>query len=212
MRFLGHLISSEGIKVDNEKVFALDTWPVPKSVKEVRQLIGFTSYYRRFIPNFAQIAKLLHALMGSKRKASEPFIWSNECQPAVIRLKQCLMSPPVLAYPYFGAPFILTTDASHQGLGAMLSLKQWGVERVIAFASRGLRGSERNDKNYSAFKLELLALKWVLIEKFKEYLLFSKFAVVTDHNPLCYLGTANLCAIEQRWMAQLAEFHFEVLY
>lgn len=214
MKFLGHLISSEGIKVDNEKVSALDTWPVPKSVKEVRQLIGFTIYYRRFVPDFAQIAKPLHALMGSKskKKASEPFIWSNECQAAFVKLKQCLMSPPVLAYPNFGVSFILTTDGSHQGLGAVLSQKQGGVERVIAFASRGLRGSERNDKNFSAIKLELLALKWAITEKFKEYLMFSKFTVVTDHNPLRYLGTANLEVVEQCWAAQLAEFHFEVLY
>ncbi len=212
--FLGHLISSEGIKVDNEKLSALDTWPVPKSVKEVRQLIGFMSYYRRFVPNFAHTARPLHALMGSKskRKASDPFIWSNECQAAFVKLKQCLMSPPVLAYPDFGVPFILTTDGSHQGLGAVLSQKHGGVEKFIAFASRGLRGSERNDKNYSAFKLELLALKWAITEKFKEYLMFSKFTVVTDHNPLRYLGTANLGAVEQRWVAQLAEFHFEVLY
>ncbi|KAJ8016011.1 hypothetical protein DPEC_G00002690 [Dallia pectoralis] len=87
-----------------------------------------------------------------------------------------------------------------------------GAERVIAFASRGLRGSERNDKYYSAFKLELLALKWAATEKIKEYLMFSKFTVITDHNPLRYLGTANLGGVEQRWVAQLAELNFEVLY
>lgn len=214
VKFLGHVISSEGIKVDSEKVSALDAWPVPKSVKEVRQLIGFMSYYRRFVPKFAQIAKPLHALMGNKdkRKASELFMWSSECQTAFDRLKQCLMSPPVLAYPDFGLPFILTTDGSHHGLGAVLSQKQGGAERVIAFASRGLRGSERNDKYYSAFKLELLALKWAATEKFKEYLMFSKFTVITDHNPLRYLETANLGAVEQRWVAQLAELNFEVLY
>ncbi|KAJ7998494.1 hypothetical protein DPEC_G00205510 [Dallia pectoralis] len=214
VKFLGHVISSEGIKVDSEKVSALEAWPVPKSVKEVRQLIGFMSYYRRFVPKFAQIAKPLHALMGSKdnMRASELFMWSSECQTAFDNLRQCLMSPPVLAYPDFGLPFILTTDGSQQGLGAVLSQKQMGAERVIAFASRGLRGSERNDKYYSAFKLELLALKWAATEKFKEYLMFSKFTVITDHNPLRYLGTANLGAVEQRWVAQLAELNFEVLY
>lgn len=214
VKFLGHVISSEGIKVDSEKVSALDAWPVPKSVKEVRQLIGFMSYYRRFVPQFAQIAKPLHALMGSKdkRRASELFTWSSECQTAFDKLRQCLMSPPVLAYPDFGLPFILTTDGSQQGLGAVLSQKQGGAERVIAFASRGLRGSEKNDKYYSAFKLELLALKWAATEKFKEYLMFSCFTVITDHNPLRYLETANLGAVEQRWVAQLAELNFEVMY
>jgi len=122
------------------------------------------------------------------------------------------MSPPVLAYPDFRLPFILTTDASCLALGAVLSQQQDGVERVIAFASRGLRGSERNDKNYSGFKLELLALKSAITEKFKDLLLYSKFIVVTDHNPLRNLETVNLRAVEQRWVAQLAEYNFEVNY
>lgn len=90
--------------------------------------------------------------------------------------------------------------------------KQGGAERVIAFASRGLRGSEKNDKYYSAFKLELLSLKWAATEKSKKDLMFSKFTVITDHNPLRYLETLNLGAVEQRWVAQLAELNFEVLY
>ena len=89
----------------------------------------------------------------------------------------------------------------------MLSQRQEGVERVVAFASRGLRGSEQNDKNDSAFKLELLALKWGVTEKFRDFLMYSRFVVVTDHNPLRYLG-----AVEQRWVAQLAEYDFEVHY
>ncbi len=90
--------------------------------------------------------------------------------------------------------------------------RKLSAERVIAYASRGLRWSEKNDQNYSAFKLELLALKWAVTEKFKEYLIYSKFSVITDHNPLHYLETANLGAVEQRWMAQLSEFDFEVYY
>lgn len=217
VKFLGHVVSAKGIQVDEQKVEALVTWPVPKSPKEVRQVLGFMSYYRRFVPNFAHIAKPLHALVGKAGKAfkgaaSAPFIWSPECQGAFDNLRGCLMSPPVLAYPDFSLPFILTTDGSLHGLGAVLSQKQGGVERVIGYASRGLRGSERNDKHYSAFKLELLALKWAATEKFRDYLLYSKFTVVSDHNPLRYLETANLGAIEQRWVAQLAEFDFEVLY
>lgn len=118
-----------------------------------------------------------------------------------------------LAYANFGhvSP-ILTIDGSHLGLSAILSQKQIGVEWVIAFASRGLRGSERNDKHYNAFKLKMLALKWAAMEKFKEYFLFAKFTVITDHNPLHYLETANLWVVEQSWMAQLVELNFKVLY
>ena len=83
---------------------------------------------------------------------------------------------------------------------------------MIAFASRGLRGSERNDINYSAFKLEFLALKWAVTEKFCDLLLYAKFTVITDHNPLRDLETANLSAVEERWVAQLVEFNFEVHY
>ncbi|KAG1926094.1 interleukin-1 receptor accessory protein-like 1-A [Pimephales promelas] len=214
VRFLGHIISSKGVQVDMDKVQCLDAWPSPKNVREVRQLLGFMSYYRRFVPRFAQLAKPLHALVGkgNKGKSAEAFVWSDECQSAFSKLKSCLMSPPILAYPDFQCPFILTTDGSLNGLGAILSQKQGGVERVIAYASRGLKGSERNDKYYSAFKLELLALKWAVTEKFKEYLIFAKFQVITDHNPLRYLETANLGAVEQRWSAQLAEFNFEVCY
>lgn len=142
----------------------------------------------------------------------EAFNWTTECQTALDKLKQCSMCLPVLTYPDFSQPFILRTDGSLHGLGAVLSQRQGGAGRVIAYASRGLRGSEKNDQNYSAFKLELLALKWAVTKKFKEYLISSKFSVVTDHNPLRYLETANLGAVEQRWMAQLAEFDFEVYY
>lgn len=85
------------------------------------------------------------------------------CQSAFDQLKERLLVLPVLAYPDFSVPFIVTTDGSLRGSGAVLSQKQGGVERVIAYASCGLRGSEKNDGNYSAFKLELLALKWAII-------------------------------------------------
>ncbi|KAL6489612.1 hypothetical protein MHYP_G00033530 [Metynnis hypsauchen] len=104
------------------------------------------------------------------------------------------------------------TDASGQGLGAILCQQQGDKKRVIAYASRWLRNAERNDKNYSSMKLELLALKWAIVEKFRGYLLGSKFTVITDNNPLCHLKNAKLGAIEQRWVAQLAAFNFDVQY
>lgn len=217
VKFLGHVVSAAGIQVDMEKVSVLLNWPIPSSIREVRQVVGFMSYYRRFVPNFAQVARPLHALMGQakrgdRRAQQQSISWSEECQMAFDKLKACLMAPPVLAYPDFELPFIVTTDGSRRGLGAVLSQRQGGVERVVAYASRGLRGAERNDSNYSAFKLELLALKWAITEKFRDLLMYAKFTVVTDHNPLRHLETANLGAVEQRWVAQLAEFHFEVHY
>ncbi|KAK7921991.1 hypothetical protein WMY93_008893 [Mugilogobius chulae] len=103
-------------------------------------------------------------------------------------------------------------DASHSGLGAVLSQEQGGQVRPVAYASRGLRPTERNMSNYSSMKLELLALKWAMADKFRDYLLGHRCVVFTDNNPLSYLKTAKLGALEQRWAAQLASFDFELRY
>lgn len=122
------------------------------------------------------------------------------------------MTSPILGYPDFTKPFVLETDASFQGLGAVLSQDQDSRRVVIAYASRTLKPTERNMNNYSSMKLELLALKWAVTEKFREYLLGSKFDVFTDNNPLCYLETSKVGATEMRWVSQLSQFDFEVKY
>lgn len=127
-------------------------------------------------------------------------------------LKGKLTSSPVLAYADFTLPFILEVDASLSGLGAVLSQNQGGKIRPIAFASRGLRPTERNMANYSSMKLEFLALKWAMSEKFREYLLGQKCVVFTDNNPLSHLTSAKLGSTEQRWATQLACFDFEIKY
>lgn len=120
------------------------------------------------------------------------------------------MSPPILAYADFDQPFILHTDASSNGLGAVLYQRQNGEKRVIAYASRGLRNSERH---YPAHKLEFLALKWAVTDKFHDYLYGNKFDVVTDNNPLTYvLTTAKLDATGHRWLAALSNFQFSIYY
>ena len=218
INFLGHVASEDGISTDPDKCSALERWPIPTSAKAVRQFLGFAGYYRRFVRDFSKVAAPLFALTsqpkkgGKKTKTNPPFTWTPECQEAFDRLRQSLMSPPTLAYPDYTQPFLLYTDASNQGLGAVLSQRQDGQERVIAYASRGLRKAERNDAYYSAFKLELLALKWAITEKFREYLMGGRFTVYTDHNPLVHLNTANLRAVEQRWIAKLASFKFDIKY
>lgn len=127
-------------------------------------------------------------------------------------IKTKLTTAPVLAYADFSIPFILEVDASHGGLGAVLSQEQGGKVRPIAYASRGLRPTERNMANYSSMKLEFLGLKWAMTEKFREYLLGHKCVVFTDNNPLSHLSSAKLGATEQRWAAQLASFDFEIKY
>ena len=107
--------------------------------------------------------------------------------------------------------FIVKTDARHQGLGAVLSQEVEGQKRVISYASRRLKRTEQNMENYSSTKLKLLALKWVVTEKFRSYLLGSDFTIYTDNNPLKYLQTANLGAVEQWWVSQQESFEFTIV-
>ncbi|KAL7882597.1 hypothetical protein SRHO_G00002550 [Serrasalmus rhombeus] len=216
VKFLGHVVDGCGVRPDPEKIAAVQEWAVPTTIKEVRAFLGLAGYYRRFIDGFAKLARPLNSLlvgMPVDRKTSHRQIsWTPACQSAFEQLKQHLTEAPILAYANFSEPFIVYTDASNQGLGAVLSQMQDGRERVIAYASRSLHPSEKNDANYSSFKLELLALKWAVTEKFRGYLTGAKFTVMTDNNPVAHLQTAKLGATEQRWVAQLASFDFEVKY
>ena len=116
------------------------------------------------------------------------FCWTQEYQEGFDQLKKALIETPVLAYPDYTKPFILEMDASLKGLGAVLSQKRDDNEvHVIAYASRSLRPSEKSIRDYSSTKIELMALKWSVCDKFKDYLLGSKFTVFTDNNPLCYI-------------------------
>ena len=224
--YLGHVVSQDGIQTDPDKTEAVRTWPVPKSVKDVRAFLGFTGYYRRFIQNFARIARPMNDLLigqGNNTKGKRPraktsdtktkktpFIWLNKQQEAFKTLKDKLLHPPVLAYADYSLPFKLHTDASNTGLGAVLYQNQGGLDRVVAYASRSLKASE---KNYPAHKLEFLALKWSITEKFHDYLYGAEFEVVTDNNPLTYVfTTAKLDATGQRWLAELSNYNCSISY
>lgn len=212
--YLGHVISEEGVATDPAKTAAVKDWPVPQTAKQVKSFLGFAGYYRRYIPGFSKIARPLNALTHNTAhdKKSTPVTWTAECQQAFEHLKHALLNAPILAYADFALPFKLYTDASFDGLGAVLAQEQNGKERVIAYASRSLQPTERNDQNYSSFKLELLALKWAVTEKFKDYLYGAEFTVYTDNNPLVHLETARLGAVEQRWVAQLSNFRYNIKY
>ena len=213
------------ISPNPEKVDKVRDWPIPKTSKEVHSFIGLASYYRRFIPNFAKWSKPLNVLIVppahqvkvrcSEMKKSEltEFVWSKECQEGFDALKHALTTAPVLAYTDYTQPFILETDTSLKGLGAVLSQKgKDGEVHVIAYASRSLRPSERSMRDYSSAKIKLMALKWSVCEKFKDYLLGSKFTVFTDNNPLVYVKTSKLGAAQIRWLSKLALYDFDIVY
>ena len=215
VKYLGHVVSKNGISTDEEKIKCITNWKVPETVKEVKSFLGFAGYYRRFIRHFSQIAAPLLEISKNNMKHPKTKFgdkWSKQCQDSFEELKKVLSTAPLLGYADFTLPFVVETDASAHGLGAVLSQNQNGRVVVIAYASRSLRPNERTAKNMSSLKLELLALKWSVTEKFRDYLLGNKFTVITDNNPLKYLSTAKLGAYEQKWASQLAEFDFEIKY
>ena len=213
--YLGHVISEGGIEADPAKIAAVTDWPTPTTVHELRQTLGFFGYYRRFVQDFSKLARPLHEMVqgleNSKRSNKNTKIsLDKEALDALETLKEKLTNLPILAYADYTLPFEVHTDASVVGLGAVLYQTQDGVKRVVAFASRGLKTSE---KNYATHKLEFLALKWAVCEKFKDYLYGNKFEVYTDNNPLSYvLTSAKLDATGHRWLAELGMYDFNVQY
>ena len=207
--FLGHVISERGLEMEKEKVKAIQEWPVPKCVKDVRAFCGLAGYYRRFVRDFSSICAPLSDL--TKKEHTTNFTWTPEAQHAFETLKQKLMTAPVLALPNPSLPFIVTCDASGFGIGAVLSQdqgKEQGI-RPIAFMSKKLQPAETR---YRVHEQELLAIVCALRE-WRHYLHGEKFIVETDHKSLKYIQTQpTLTARQARWTELLAEYDYEVRY
>ncbi|KAI3369399.1 hypothetical protein L3Q82_007472 [Scortum barcoo] len=206
VRYVGRLVSAEGVRIDPQDLKAVQvlTSKKPHTVGDVRKLTGFLGYYRSYIQEFSRIAKPIYELLQTKPAKTqvsthrgnskhpqlcsrELVDWTTEHQKALAHLITLLTNPPVLAYPDFNLPFTLHTDASDQGLGAVLYQRQNGRLRVIGYGSRTLTPAERNYHLHSG-KLEFLALKWAVCEKFRDYLYYAPhFTVYTDNNPLTYV-------------------------
>ena len=224
VRYLGRLVSEKGYRPDPEDIRALEKFREPPSnVGEVRSMLGFLSYYRGHVSNFAKKLKPVYDLVkwkepaGSHTKVSydkkRSILWSPELQGIVDDVIDTLNSPPVMAYPDFDLPFILNCDASGYGLGAVLYQRQNEELRVISYASRTLTEAEQRYHLHSG-KLEFLALKWSVCDKFSDYLGHgSTFSVYTDNNPLTYvMSTAKLNATGMRWVGELSEYNFTLHY
>ncbi len=207
------------MRTDPDKIKVVQEWSTPQNVQELQSFLGFAGFYRRFVKDFAKVAHPLHTLTrgncGSKQHrkkqgSGSSWFWDAEHQDAFDKIKELLISAPVLTFANYTKPFELHTNASHLGLGAVLYQEVDGKQCVVSYASRELSPSERN---YPAHKLEFLALKWSITEKFHDYLYGSSFVACTDNNPLTYIITsAKLDATGQRWAAQLANYDFQIKY
>ena len=201
--FLGHVVSADGVSTDPEKIEAVQKWTVPRDLTDVRSFLGLCSYYRKFVPKFSEIAKPLTKLT----EKDQPFTWGSEQENAWLDLKQRLTTAPVLAYPDPSAEFILDTDASGYGIGAVLVQVQEGKERVIAYGSRSLTKEERR---YCVTRRELLAIVYFL-KQYRHYLYGQKFKVRTDHGALRWLmNFKDPQGQVARWLEVLGTYNFEV--
>ena len=211
--FLGHEVSAEGMRPGDLNLKGIAKMAPPANYTEVRHFLRMTGFFRRFIKNYARIAKLLNNILegeASKLK-SEAVTLPPDALEAFETLKMGCMTTPVLAFADFEKEFQLETDASSEGLGAVLLQKQEdGKWHPIAFGSRELKGGEAK---YHSSKLEFLALKWAITEQFREYLQYRPFTVLTDNNPLTYILTMpNLDALGHRWVAALAGCNMSIRY
>ena len=151
VKHLGHLVSESGIATDPVKTEKVSNWPVPVNCKQLQTFLGLATYYRRFVQDFAKIARPLYQLT----QANTPFLWDGTCQTAFDRLREKLVSAPILD---FSRSFILDTDASDEGIGGVLSQSQEdGKEHVIAYASRNLTKAEQMTRK------ELLFLLYIFV-------------------------------------------------
>ena len=218
INYLAHHVSKRGVLPSKKNLEAIAQCLPPDTYTKVKSFVGLVGHYRHFIKGFTNIATPLYDLTSgeNKDKKSEHLDLPQEAWEAFDRLKASCLQAPILAFPDFDKPFLLETDASGKGLGAVLSQKQSdGRYHPIAFASRIMNETEQR---YHSNKQEFLALKWAVTEQFHEYLSpyrknRNEFVVRTDNNALTYIfSSANLDAASQRWVTQLASYNFALEY
>ena len=217
IRYLGRLISENGYRPDPGDGEALNNCKIPP--KTIGELHSFLGYYRIYVKDFSRKLKPCYDLLknfsekDTKRNKLKTIVWTEELQNIIDSVVNYLQSPKVITYPDFSLPFVINYDASQTGLGAVLYQRQGKDLKVISFASRTLNPAEKNHHLHSG-KLEFLALKWAVTERFSDYLNYGPpFEVFTDNNPLTYVMTsAKLNACGMRWVVQLANYQFTLKF
>ena len=212
VKYLGHVLDGTGVQVDPDKVKAVREMPSPRKIVELQSFLGMVGYYRKFIPDYAEVAAPLVKLL----RKGEKWVWTTECQAAVDTFKDALTSAPVLCMPDYTKQFIVQTDASMVGISGVLSQRYTDDggnidDKPVAYVSRTLK---RHENNYSVTHLELLAVMWSL-KKYRHYIQGNKFLLQTDHIALqsirhtkeMYSGRMG------RWVLQLQEYEpFDIEY
>ena len=218
INYLAHHVSWKGVLPSKKNLESIAQCPPLDTYTKVKSFVGLVGHYRCFIKGFAKIAVPLYDLTSgdNKDKKSEHVNLSPEALEAFDHLKAACLQAPILAFPDFDKPFLLETDASRRGLGAVLSQKQAdGRYHPITYASHVMNETEQR---YHSNKQEFLALKWAVTEQFHEYLSpygknRNEFVVRTDNNLLTYIfSSANLDAAGQHWVAHLASYNFSLEY
>ncbi|EOY03078.1 Retrotransposon protein, putative [Theobroma cacao] len=199
--FLGHVVSKDGIQVDSKKIEAVEKWPRPTSVTEIRSFVGLAGYYRRFVKDFSKIVAPLTKLTCKDAK----FEWSDAYENSFEKLKACLTIAPVLSLPQGTRGYMVFCDASRVGLGCVLM--QHG--KVIAYASSQLK---RHEQNYPIHNLEIAAIVFAL-KIWRHYLYGETCEIYTDHKSLKYIfQQRDLNLRQRRWMELLKDYDCTILY
>jgi len=210
LQYLGHQLGHNKLQPTSGRVEAIESAPLPKNKQQLRSFLGAVGYYQQFIPHYADKAAPLHDLL--KKNAPEQLQWTDTTTDVFDSLKTSLTTKPILQLPDSNAPFILRTDASQLGLGAVLlqpSKKDFRLYSPVFYASRRLRGPE---VNYSTIEKEALAIYWAL-QKFEIYLYGREFVIETDHRPLLYLQQADkLNPRLKRWSLYFSLFKFKAIH
>ncbi|KAL5497626.1 hypothetical protein EMCRGX_G014134 [Ephydatia muelleri] len=206
--YLGHVVGKGVVQPEPSKVQAVMNFPIPSTKTQVRGFLGLTGYYRRFIPNYAAMVAILTDL--TKKSASVQVQWSEQCNYVFEELKRILCCSPVLRSPDFKKPFVLQTDASDRGVGAVLSQKnEAGDDNPIAYFSKKLQPRE---ERYSTIEKECLAIK-LAMQAFRTYLIGRHFTVETDHRSLVWMDKLKDSNSRlTRWSLSMQPFNFTVVH
>lgn len=205
VHYFGFLVNEKGLQVDPNKVSPIVNYPVSQNVKELQRFLRMATWYRKFLINYATIASPLNKLLSKKQN----WIWEEEQQTAFEKIRNLLTEAPILSRPNFDVTFVLQTDVSHNGIGAVLTQTIDKRKYVISFASRSLTMAEQN---YSTTEKECLAAIWSIL-KYRAYLEGYRFIVITDHSSLCWLNKLkNPTGRLAKWSLALLEYDYEIIH